>query len=216
MATKQARFYRFFSSGDSYDPDQAGLRPAEAAPVLPDPGLCRFPRRVSAVAELTPDKRDFIITYVVEEGERYKFGDVLVESQIRDFSEDGLKAQLPMKSGDWYNAKQVEDTVEQLSETAGLLRLCLCRRPTATSTATAKRSPWASPSSWRNPPRVYVERIDINGNTLTQDKVVRREFRLNEGDAFNSFLVKRSENRINSLGYFQEKFEIEAEAGQRP
>src|SRR3546814_17491328 len=65
-------------------------------------------------------------------------------------------------------------------------------------------------------PRTYVERIDVNGNTLTQDKVIRREFRLNEGDAFNSFALKRTENRINSLGYFQENLEIERKEGSTP
>src|SRR3546814_80503 len=65
-------------------------------------------------------------------------------------------------------------------------------------------------------PRTYVERIDVNGNTLTHDKVVRREFRLNEGDAFNSFGVKRTESRINSLGYFQENLEIERKEGSAP
>src|SRR3546814_6499161 len=64
--------------------------------------------------------------------------------------------------------------------------------------------------------RTYVERIDVNGNTLTHDKVVRRELRLNEGDAFNSFGVKRTENRINSLGYFQENLEIERKEGSAP
>ena len=64
-------------------------------------------------------------------------------------------------------------------------------------------------------PRVYVERIDVNGNTLTQDKVIRREFRIAEGDAFNSLQVKRSTNRIKSLGYFQEKFEVEQKPGTR-
>jgi outer membrane protein insertion porin family len=65
-------------------------------------------------------------------------------------------------------------------------------------------------------PRVYVERIDVNGNTLTQDKVIRREFRIAEGDAFNSLQVKRSTNRIKSLGYFQEKFEVEQKPGSAP
>src|SRR5690606_8739079 len=65
-------------------------------------------------------------------------------------------------------------------------------------------------------PRVYVERVDINGNTITQDKVIRREFRLAEGDAFNSVKVKRSRDRIQSLGYFQEKFEIEQKPGSTP
>ncbi|MEX7090297.1 POTRA domain-containing protein, partial [Pseudomonas aeruginosa] len=66
-------------------------------------------RVTSAVAELTPDKKDFIITYVVEEGKRYKFGDVTVDSQIRDFDNTKLAATLPLKKGDWYNAKLVED-----------------------------------------------------------------------------------------------------------
>jgi len=214
MATKQSRFYRFFSSGDSYDPDKLAYDQQKLRQFYLTQGYADF-RVISAVAELTPDKRDFIITYVVEEGDRYKFGDVGVDSQIRDFSEDGLKAQLPMKTGDWYNAKLVEDTVEQLSETAGLFGYAFAdvrpnfnrNRETLTMDITFELAESA---------RVYVERIDINGNTLTQDKIVRREFRLNEGDAFNSFLVKRSENRINSLGYFQEKFEIEQKQGSAP
>ncbi len=214
MATKQSRFYRFFSSGDSYDPDKLAYDQQKLRQFYLTQGYADF-RVISAVAELTPDKRDFIITYVVEEGDRYKFGDVGVDSQIRDFSEDGLKAQLPMKTGDWYNAKLVEDTVEQLSETAGLFGYAFAdvrpnfnrNRETLTMDITFELAESA---------RVYVERIDINGNTLTQDKIIRREFRLNEGDAFNSFLVKRSENRINSLGYFQEKFEIEQKQGSAP
>ncbi len=214
MVTKQSRFYRFFSSGDAYDPDKLQFDQQKLRQFYLTQGYADF-RVISAVAELTPDKRDFIITFVVEEGERYKFGEVLVESQIRDFSEDGLKAQLPMTTGDWYNAKQVEDTVEQLSETAGLFGYAFADvrpnfnrdRETLTMGITFELAEAA---------RVYVERIDINGNTLTQDKIIRREFRLNEGDAFNSFLVKRSDNRINSLGYFQEKFAIEQKQGSAP
>ncbi|WP_373488428.1 outer membrane protein assembly factor BamA [Blastomonas sp.] len=214
MATKQSRFYRFFSSGDTYDPDKLAFDQQKLRQFYLTQGYADF-RVISAVAELTPDKRDFIITYVVEEGERYKFGEVEVDSQIRDFSEEGLKASLPMKTGDWYNAKQVEDTVESLSETAGLFGYAFADvrpkfnrdRETLTMDITFELAEAA---------RVYVERIAINGNTLTQDKIIRREFRLNEGDAFNSFLVKRSENRINSLGYFQEKFAIEQRQGSAP
>ena len=62
-------------------------------------------------------------------------------------------------------------------------------------------------------PRVYVERINIQGNTVTRDKVIRREFRLNEGDAFNAFKVKRSQDRIQNLGFFQENLEIKQTQG---
>ena len=214
MVTKQSRFYRFFSSSDTYDPDRLAFDQQKLRQFYLTEGYADF-RVISAVAELTPDKRDFIITYVVEEGDRYKFGDVSVESEIRDFTPEFLTPQLPMKTGDFYNAKQVEDTVERLSETAGLFGYAFADvRPEFTrnkDTLTMDILFQVAESD-----RVYVERIDINGNTLTQDKVVRREFRLNEGDAFNSFQVKRSANRIKSLGFFQEDLEIEQKQGSAP
>ena len=214
MVTKQSRFYRFFSSSDTYDPDRLAFDQQKLRQFYLTEGYADF-RVISAVAELTPDKRDFIITYVVEEGDRYKFGDVTVESEIRDFTPEFLTSQLPMKSGDFYNAKLVEDTVERLSETAGLFGYAFADiRPEFTrnkETLTMDILFQVAESD-----RVYVERIDINGNTLTQDKVVRREFRLNEGDAFNSFQVKRSANRIKSLGFFQEDLEIEQKQGSAP
>ncbi len=214
MVTKEARFTRFFSSNTSYDPDRLAFDQQKLRQFYLTEGYADF-RVVSAVAELTPDKRDFIITYVVEEGERYKFGDVAVDSQLRDFDSAGMTSNLRMKSGDWYNAKAVEDTVEQLNELAGTFGYAFAdvqpqfrrNREELTMDVTYQI---------REAPRVYVERVDINGNTLTQDKVVRREFRIAEGDAFNSLQVSRSTNRIKSLGYFQENFEIEQKEGSAP
>ncbi len=214
MVTKQARFYTFFSSGTSYDPDRLAFDQQKMRQFYLTQGYADF-RVVSAVAELTPDKQDFIITYVVEEGERYKFGDVKVESQIRDFDSEKLTSTLRMKKGDWYDAKMVEDTVEGLSETAGLFGYAFADvnpnfirdKETLTMGITFDVA---------ESQRVFVERIDINGNTLTQDKVVRREFRLNEGDAFNSIQVKRTADRIKSLGYFQEELEVEQSQGSAP
>jgi outer membrane protein insertion porin family len=214
MATKQARLTSFFSSNTSYDPDRLAYDQQKLRQFYLTEGYADF-RVISAVAELTPDKRDFIITYVIEEGERYKFGEVKVDSELRDFKPEFVKTLIPMKQGDWYNAKQVEDTVNGISETAGLLGYAFAqvepqfdRDPEArTMTLTFQIA---------ETPRVYVERIDINGNTITKDKVIRREFRLQEGDAFNSFLVKRSKDRIQSLGYFQEKFDIEQKPGSGP
>jgi outer membrane protein insertion porin family len=214
MVTKQSRWFRLFSSGTSYDPDRLAYDQQKLRQYYLTEGYADF-RVISAVAELTPDKQDFIITYVVEEGDRYKFGDVKVESDIRDLSGDGLTKMLPMKKGDWYNAKQVEDTVDTLSETAGLFGYAFAD---VSPDFNRSKEDLTMGINFKiaNAPRVYVERVDINGNTLTQDKVVRREFRLNEGDAFNSFLVKRSKDRINSLGFFQEKLDIEQKPGSAP
>ncbi|MCJ2185202.1 outer membrane protein assembly factor BamA [Novosphingobium beihaiensis] len=211
MVTKEARFTRIFSSNTSYDPDRMAFDQQKLRQFYLTQGYADF-RVVSAVAELTPDKKDFIITYVVEEGKRYKFGDVKVESQLRDFDGEKLAKNLPMHKGDWYNAKQVEDTIDSLNETAGAFGYAFADvRPQYDRDK--DNLTMGITFVIQEAPRVYVERIDINGNTLTQDKVVRREFRLAEGDAFNSLQVKRSTNRIKSLGYFQEKFEVEQKPG---
>lgn len=214
MVTKQSRFYRFFSSNTSYDPDRLAFDQQKLRQFYLTEGYADF-RVVSAVAELTPDQEDFIITYVVEEGERYNFGNVEVDSQIRDFDSDVMSQRLPMKSGDFYNAKTVEDTVEQLTELAGRFGYAF-----ADVQPRFSRKPENLTMDvtfiLRQAPRVYVERVDVNGNTLTQDKVVRREFRLSEGDAFNSLGVQRTTARINSLGYFQENFEVSQVEGSAP
>lgn len=214
MVTKQARLTSFFSSNTSYDPDRLAFDQQKLRQFYLTEGYADF-RVVSAVAELTPDQKDFIITYVVEEGERYTFGDVKVDSQLRDFDSDVMSTQLPMKAGDFYNAKIVEDTVEQLTELAGRYGYAF-----ADVQPRFNRDPENLKMNitfvLREAPRVYVERVDINGNTLTQDKVIRREFRLAEGDAFNSLGVQRTTARINSLAYFQENFEVTQTEGSAP
>ena len=214
MVTKQARLTSFFSSSTSYDPDRLAFDQQKLRQFYLTQGYADF-RVVSAVAELTPDQRDFIITYVVEEGQRYTFGDVKVDSQLRDFDSDAMSANLPMKADDFYNAKTVEDTVEQLTELAGRFGYAF-----ADVQPRFKRDPENLKMNvtfvLREVPRVYVERVDVNGNTLTQDKVVRREFRIAEGDAFNSLTVQRTNARVNSLGYFQENFEVKQVEGSAP
>ncbi|RYE01512.1 MAG: outer membrane protein assembly factor BamA [Sphingomonadales bacterium] len=214
MATKQARLTSIFSSNTSYDQDRLAYDQQKLRQFYLTEGYADF-RVISAVAELTPDKKDFIITYVVEEGPRYKFGPITVDSAIRDFDDNKLAAGLQIKEGDWYNAKAVEDTVEQLSETAGIFGYAFADvRPDFQRDRETLTMGMNFKIGEAN--RTYIERIDITGNRQTQDKVIRREFRVAEGDAFNTFLVKRSQDRINSLGYFQDKFEIERKDGSAP
>jgi outer membrane protein insertion porin family len=212
MFTKEAGgVLGFFKSNDSYDPDRLAADQQKLRAFYLTEGYADF-RVVSALAELTPDRQDFIITYVVEEGPRYKFGTVEADSEIRDFSSDFVKAAVRIKPGSWFNAKLVEDTVTGLNELAG-----------ARGYAFADVSPDFQRDAEKHEmnitfrvaesPRVYVERINIQGNTVTRDKVIRREFRLNEGDAFNAFKVKRSQDRIQSLGFFQENLEIKQTQG---
>ena len=214
MATRQARPYRLFTSADTYDPDRLAYDQQKLRQFYLTNGYADF-RVVSAVAELTPDRRDFIVTYVVEEGERYKFGEVNLESQIRDIKPDAFKSLIRIRKGDWYNAQKVESTVDTLSETSGLLGYAFADIRPQFNRDKDKREMNLT-FSINEAPRVYVERININGNTLTKDPVIRREFRLAEGDAFNSFKVKRSKDRLQQLGFFQDKLEIEQKPGSSP
>ena len=204
----------FLKSNDTYDPDRLAADQQKLRAYYLTQGYADF-RVVSALAELTPDRRDFVITYVVEEGPRYKFGKVSAESELRDFKPEAITALVSMKQGEWFNAKAVEDSVTRLNESAGQLGYAFADiNPNYERNAEAR----TMDITFRvgETPRVYIERIDIQGNTVTRDKVVRREFRVNEGDAFNATKVRRSQDRVQSLGYFQEKLEIKQTQGSAP
>jgi len=214
MATRQARPWRLFTSNDTYDPDRLAYDQQKLRQFYLTQGYADF-RVVSAVAELTPDRKDFIVTYVVDEGERYKFGDLKIESDIRDIKADTFEKLLTEKKGDWYNAQKIETTVDTLQETAGLLGYAFADIRPQFNRDKDKRE-MNIVFQIAEAPRVYVEKININGNVRTKDNVIRREFRLGEGDAFNTFKVKRTRDRLQGLGFFQDKLEIEQKPGSTP
>lgn len=214
FATKEARWYGLFSSNDTYDPDRLAYDQQKLRQFYLTEGYADF-RVASSIAELTPDNKNFIVTYVLDEGERYKFGTVELESQIRDIKADEFRSIIRIQPGDWYNAQKIENTVELLSSTAGLLGYAFADvRPQFERDK--EKLEMNVTFQIGEAPRVYVERVQINGNTLTRDTVIRREFRLAEGDAFNSIKVKRTRDRLIGLGYFQDRLEIEQVPGSAP
>ena len=215
MFTRQAGgILGFLKSNDSYDPDRLAADQQKLRAFYLTEGYADF-RVVSALAELTPDRRDFVITYVVEEGPRYKFGPIEAESALRDLPPDTIKRTVGLRPGEWFDAKQVEDAVTRLNEVAGLLGYAFADINPSYERNAEKREMGISFRVGETP-RNYIERIDIAGNTSTRDKVIRREFRVNEGDAFNSLRVKRSQDRLQSLGFFQENLEIKQTEGSTP
>jgi outer membrane protein insertion porin family len=215
MYTRQAGgFLGFLKSNDTYDPDRLAADQQKLRAFYLTEGYADF-RVVQALAELTPDRRDFVITYVVDEGPRYRFGTIKADSALRDFPVAQVLQIAKLKAGTWFNAKAVEDAVTNLNEAAGNLGYAFADISPAYDRDAEKRL--MNLTIRVNPtPRVYVERIDITGNTNTRDKVIRREFRLNEGDAFSALKVKRSQDRIQSLGFFQDKLEIKQTEGSAP
>lgn len=201
VATNEARWWKFLSSNDTYDPDRMAFDREEVRQFYLDNGYADV-RLVSAVAELTLDQRDFFITFVIDEGEEYTFGEIGVESEIKALPAPFLSGFVNIIPGQMYNASRVEGVIESLTTAAGILGFAfLDVRPEVTRDREARTI--SIVFRILEAPRTYVERIEIHGNVRTLDKVVRREFRLAEGDAFNSIRVRRSEQRIIQLGFFR-------------
>ncbi len=213
MITKESRWWKIFTSTDTYDPDQLAYDQTQLREYYLNEGYADF-RIISAVAELTPNREDFIVTFVVEEGEVYEFGELKVESEIRDINADLFKYYLLMREGDTYSIEAVEKTRESLMAAAGSLGYAFVD---ISQDVKRDRENLKQNITFKihDAPRVYVERVNILGNVRTLDRVVRREFRILEGDAFKSSMLERSEQRVERLNFFRE-VEVEKEQGSLP
>lgn len=213
IMTKETRWYRFFATDDTYDPDRLSFDRELLRRYYLKNGYADF-RVVSAVAELAPNRDRFFITFTVDEGKRYKFGTVAVESHLRDLKVEDLRKLVTTKAGGWYNAEAVENVIDKMTDYAGGYGYAFVdiqpdvKRNADTSTIDLNYIV-------NEGRRVYVERIDINGNTRTLDKVIRREMRLIEGDAFNTSRLRLSQQKIRNLGFF-EKVDVDNIPGGAP
>jgi len=213
ILTTESKWWRIFTSADKYDPDRLTFDRELLRRYYLEKGYADF-RVVSAVAELAPDRKDFFVTFTVDEGQRYKFGTVDISSKIPEIKPEALRPYIKFKSGDWYNSKLLDDSVLALTNEAGNFGYAFAEvRPRVRRDRENRLINILL--EVREGPRVFVERIDIRGNTRTLDEVIRREFRLAEGDAFNAARLRRSEQRIRNLGYFS-KVEINKVRGSSP
>jgi outer membrane protein insertion porin family len=213
IATKESRWYRFLSTNDSYDPDRLTYDRELLRRFYLTEGYADF-RIVSAVAELTPERSGFIITFTLDEGERYRFGKVAVNIKLKGLPASQVMPLLTVHSGDWYNAQEVENSISALTNAVGTRGYAFVEvKPDITRNR--KDHTVDITFNVQEGPRVYVERIDIVGNVRTLDKVIRREFQLVEGDAFNTEKMQRSQQRIKNLGFFK-KVEVTNAPGSTP
>ena len=213
IKTSETGILAFLQTGDIYDPDRV-----EADREL----LRRFylkhgyidVRVVSAVGEYDPNRRGFLITFTIEEGEQYRIGTVDVSSNVRPLDSSFLRARLRTFPGDVYNAEAVEKTVEDMTIEAAKRGFAFATvRPRAVRDAPARTVNLVF--TVEEGQRAYIERINVRGNTRTRDYVIRREFDLAEGDAYNRALVNRAERRLKNLSYFK-SVKISSEPGSAP
>ena len=200
IETKESAFWRILTSSDTYDPDRLAFDQELLRRFYLERGYAEF-AVISAIAELTPDGQEFFITFTVDEGDLYRFGAIELESSIRDLSVDDLRPLVTTSAGEVYNAQQVEDTIQALTEQTGEFGYAFAQIDPVTE-IDRENLEIDIVYTINEGQRVYVERIEITGNVRTLDEVIRREFRLAEGDAYNVALVRRSQQRIRNLGYF--------------
>ena len=202
MVTQQSVWWNFFTSNDNYDPNRLDYDREQLRKFYTNRGYYDF-RVVSSVAELTPDDSNFGVTITVDEGRKYNFGEIKVVTESNRLNGDFLARLLPIKSGDLYESDKIERAVDALTFAAGSAGYAFVEiNPTyAANPETGLVDVTFNVTEGQ---RVYVERINIVGNTRTVDPVIRRELALTEGDAFNRTLLERSRNNLRGLGFFKD------------
>jgi outer membrane protein insertion porin family len=201
MATTETNFLSFLKSSDVYDPERLAADLEAVRRFYLRNGYADF-RVVSSGAELDTARNGYVISIVVEEGPRYTVSSVDVESRIADVPADELRRQVFNRAGQTYNAVDVEKSVDAISRAVAQRGYAFAQ---------------VRPRGERNPSdqtvrivysvdegaRAYIERIVVRGNTRTRDYVIRREFDVGEGDAFNRAAIDRAERRLRNLDFFQ-------------
>lgn len=213
VASKETHWYSILSSSDRYDQDRLAYDQELLRQFYLKEGYADF-RILSATSELSQDKTKFYITMTVDEGNRYKVGDVRINSQIRNLDPNALIPDVKLTTGDWYNANKIKDSIEQMTKQLGDMQYAFVNIvPDVSRNRTANTVDIVF--NINETPRVYVERINIDGNVRTLDKVVRRQLELVEGDPFNRTLLAKSEQNVKNLGYFS-KVDVKTLPGTTP
>lgn len=213
ITTRESAWWRLFSNSDYYDPDRLNYDRDLLRKFYLNAGYVDF-RVLSANAELSPDKKNFFITFALDEGARYKLGAIKIVSSIKGLDGEKYRDQIMTKSEDWYSAGDVERSVDILTNAVDRLQFAFVEvtpdidrhKDTQTIDVTY---------NIHEGPHVFVSRIEVAGNVRTMDRVLRREMTFAEGDAFNKAKMERSEQRIKDLGYFED-VKVTPEEGAQP
>ncbi|GAA4114524.1 outer membrane protein assembly factor BamA [Aminobacter aganoensis] len=213
ISTKRSSFLSFMLRDDIYDEDRLRADEEALRRFYFNRGYADF-QVVSAFGELDEATNQYTITITVDEGQRYTFGDVTVESTIPEVDGATLQSLVETRKGDVYSAKDVEDSIIAITENVA-----------GKGYAFAKVTPRGDRNfesrtinvvyTVDQGAKAYVERIEIRGNERTRDFVIRREFDVSEGDAFNQVLIQRAKKRLEALNFF-ERVEVSTAPGSQP
>jgi outer membrane protein insertion porin family len=200
ILSEEKRWFKIFSSSDTYDPEKMNYDKEMLRRFYLKNGYADF-KVVSAVSELTPNKKSFIMTFVVEEGARYKVGDIKIVSEIEDVNVSNLYPAVKLEKNKWYNALKLEKSIDEITDKLGEEGYAFVDVSPAVN-QDEENSILDVTFKINESKKVFVNRINIEGNYRTLDRVIRREFKLDEGDAFNVNKLRASKKNIKDLNYF--------------
>jgi outer membrane protein insertion porin family len=213
ITTTQSGLFDFLKGTNIYDPDRLALDRELLRQYYLKNGYADA-RVVSAGAELDRDGSGFFITFVVDEGELFKFGNIDIESSLPSLDPQRLRGDLLTVAGTTYDLSQVDKTTEKLTLIVAEQGYAFSRvRPRANRDASERIINVSYLID--EGPRIYIERINIIGNARTLDYVIRREFRLAEGDAYNPSMVDKAKKRLQQMGFFK-TVDIKRRQGSAP
>ncbi|MBS3651350.1 outer membrane protein assembly factor BamA [Pseudaminobacter sp. 19-2017] len=201
IATKRSNVLSFLLRDDIYDADRLRADEELLRRFYYNRGYADF-QVVSANAELDEASNQYTITIAVDEGQRYNFGDITIDSSIPDVDTAKLQSLVKTRTGSNYSAKNVEDSIIALTEELAGQGYAFAQ-VTPRGDRNFENHTIAVNYAIDQGPRTYIERIEIRGNARTRDYVIRREFDVSEGDAFNQVLIQRAKRRLEALNFFE-------------
>jgi outer membrane protein insertion porin family len=201
ITTKAAHVLSFLTGGTEYHPDRVAADREQLRRYYRSKGHADASVSV-AQAEYDPATHGFTLTFAIDEGPLYHFGDISIASNVPGLDGEALRGLLAARTGAVFDGSALDKTSETFATELAKRGYPFARAlPESTRQAEAKRIDVVFRID--QGPRTYVERIEIRGNTRTQDPVIRRELDLAEGDAYNKGLIERAERRLKNLNYFK-------------
>lgn len=213
LSTKESRWWRFFTLADSYDPDRMAYDRELLRKFYQEHGYLDF-KVLSSVAELSQDQISFYLTYALDEGSKYRVNTIDIKCDLPNIDALKLKKSITLRERDWFNSKRIEESTDNLTQALGDMGYAFVNIMPKLDKNLDERTVNVT-FHIKEGPKVYIGRIDIEGNDVTEDKVIRRQFKILEGDAFDESKLRRTELAIKDLNYFS-KAEVLREKGDKP
>jgi outer membrane protein insertion porin family len=198
--SREERWWRFLSTSDQYSPQRLDFDRELLRRFYLHQGYVDF-QVTDATAELAPDRKGFFLTFTVSEGARYRVGKITIHSELKGLSNEALAPSLQLASGDWYDGDAVGRSADEMEDYVRSHGFAFVQVSPRVERHAETRTVDLTFDVTEGP-RVYIERIEITGNQRTQDRVIRRQFRIAEGDAYDAGSLRRTRQRLTDLGYF--------------